>query len=185
MPKYNVPAPNGKTYAVDMPAGTNEDAIKAAAYELYQKDEQRRMMEEYGPGAGELFTRGVKRGFKQMGSTLGDIIPAMAGSALGFKDYAKGQMQEAADTQAEIQRDMPAEFTSYKQADTLGNAGRYLAETVGEQFPNILTSLIPGVGAGAIAGRTAASAAGKALLAQAAERGLAGEAAEQFEQQGL
>lgn len=185
MPKYKVPAPNGKDYVVEVPAGTDTAAIQAAAYQLYEQDELKNMHEEYGPGAGELFTRGVKRGFKQLGSTLTDIIPAMAGSALGFEDYAKGQMQEAADTQAEIQRDMPAEFTSYKQADTLGNAGRYAAETFGEQFPNILTSLIPGMGAGAIAGRTAASAAGKALLAQAAERGLAGEAAEQFVASGL
>jgi len=168
-------------------AGDTESAKILADYIRGSRASADEMMAGVRPEytTGEAFSKGVKRGFKQMGSALGDVVPAMVGSAFGAEDYAKGQMQEAADTQAEIQRDMPAEFTSYKQVDSPGKAVRYFAETAGEQFPNILTSLIPGVGAGAIAGRTAASAAGKALLAQAAERGLAGEAAEQFVASGL
>jgi hypothetical protein len=35
------------------------------------------------------FTRGVSRGTKELGSTFGDVIPAMVGKSLGFEDYAK------------------------------------------------------------------------------------------------
>jgi hypothetical protein len=129
---------------------------------------------------GEAFSKGVKRGFKQMGSTLGDILPAMAAKGLGFEDYAKRQMEEAAATQEEIAREMPAQYTSYKQIEGLGSAAGYAAETIGEQVANILTALIPGAGAEAVAGRAALSGVTKAALAQASERGLAGEAAEQF-----
>lgn len=134
---------------------------------------------------GETVSKGVKRGFKQMGSALGDVVPAMAGSALGFKDYAKGQMAEAAETQKEIDRQYAPQYKSYKDVHGIGDAGRYALESIAEQIPNIITALIPGVGAEAIAGRMAATTVAKGLASQAAAKGLVGEAAEQFIAQGV
>jgi hypothetical protein len=46
--------------------------------------------------------RAVARGAKQTGSLLGDVLPAMAASAVGADEYAARQMAEAAETQKEI-----------------------------------------------------------------------------------
>jgi hypothetical protein len=52
----------------------------------------------FGEMAGKAFTRGTKR----LGSTFGDIIPAMGAKALGFEEYAQKQLGEAAETEQEI-----------------------------------------------------------------------------------
>ena len=185
MPIYRVTAPNGKTYRVEGPANADPEDLKLAAYNQVEQEDVARMQKEYGPTTGEIFGQGIKRGFKQMGSALGDVIPAMAGSALGFTDYAKGQMAEAAQTQQEIANEMPAVYGSYKDIHGVGDAAKYTLETIGEQIPNIIMALIPGVGAEAIAGRMAATTVAEGLATQAVAKGLAGEAAEQFIAQGV
>ena len=136
-------------------------------------------------GLGETFTRGVSRGAKQLGVIGGDVIPAMFGKALGFEDYAQAQMEEAAESQRRIATERPAVFESYKQVESPYQALQFGLEVIGEQIPNIATSLIPGVGGGVIAGRAALSSVGKSLATQAAERGLAGEAATTFVMEGM
>lgn len=133
-------------------------------------------------GLGETFTRGVKRGTQQLGIIGGDVIPAMAGKALGFEDYAQAQMREAEESQRKLR---PAVFESYKQVESPYQALQFGLEVIGEQIPNIATSLIPGIGGGVIAGRAALSSVGKSLATQAAERGLAGEAATAFVAEGM
>jgi hypothetical protein len=78
---------------------------------------------------------------------------------LGFDEYAKRQMEEAADTQKEIAARYRPEVESYKDVKDLGSAGTYFVETLGEQLPNLLTSLIPGGIGGTIARRGAVAAA--------------------------
>ena len=41
------------------------------------------------------FTGGASRGFSRLGSTFTDIIPAIAGSAVGNEEYALEQLAEA------------------------------------------------------------------------------------------
>lgn len=104
-------------------------------------------------GYGEMFTRGVKRGAMQVGSAFGDIIPAMGAKALGFDEYAQRQMQEAKDTEDEIQRKYPAQYKSIDDVKGPQDWFGFGLETVAEQVPNIATSMIPGgIGAG-IAGK--------------------------------
>lgn len=134
---------------------------------------------------GEIVSRGVTRGAKQLGSALGDVLPAIVGSGLGFKDYAKRQMDEAAQTQEEIQATNAPQFTSYKQVEGLGSAAMYGLETISEQIPNLLTSLIPGVGIEAIAARTIAADAAKGFAVRAAEKGLVGDAAKAYVAKGV
>ena len=53
---------------------------------------------------GEQASRAWTRGTKQLGSTFGDIIPAMAASAVGADEYAAKQMAEAKATQEELNK---------------------------------------------------------------------------------
>jgi hypothetical protein len=135
----------------------------------------------YGEQASRAFTRGTK----QLGSTFGDIIPAMGAKALGFDEYAEKQMGEAKATQEEINKYYAPQYGKLSDVKGISDAPGFVLETLVEQIPNILTSLIPGVGLQAVAARTAANGIAKNLAVQAAERGLAGEAASTFVAQGV
>lgn len=185
MPIYRVQAPNGKIYRIEGPPNADQNTLFGFAQQQFEADELRRMQKEYGPGILETFGRGVKRGAGELASTVTDVIPAAIGSALGFEDYAREQMKEAADKRAAREAEAPPLFPSYKDVEGIRDVPKFVAETIGEQVANIGTSLIPGVGVGAFAGRSAATATAKGLAAQAAQRGLTGEAAEQFVARGL
>jgi hypothetical protein len=185
MPIYRVQAPNGKIYKVEGPENADPNTLFSFVQQQVETDDARRLQKEYGPGVLGTFGRGVKRGAGELASTVTDIIPAAIGSALGFEDYAKEQLKEAADKRAAREAEAPTMFRSYKEVEGIGDVPRFVAETVGEQVANIGTALVPGVGFGALAGRSAATAAARGLTAQAAQRGLAGEAAEQFVARGL
>lgn len=116
---------------------------------------------------GEMVSRGLTRGAKRLGSTFGDIIPAMGASALGFEDYAKKQLGEAAATEAEIQRYYRPQYGSLEDVKDISDFPGFALETIAEQAPNIATSLVPGVGAGALAARAGAGMAGKMAAANA------------------
>ena len=147
-------------------------------YESYQKTQQPEPTKDTGllDMTGRAFTRGVK----QLGSTLGDVLPAMVGSAVGADEFAKRQMEEAAATQKEIQEKYAPRYKSYRDVEGIGDVLPYILETGVEQIPNIASVLVPGgvagLGGRAIAGR----AATEAVASRAAAKGLEGEAAAQF-----
>ena len=116
---------------------------------------------------GEMASRAFTRGAKRLGSAFGDIIPAMGASALGFEDYAKKQLEEAAATEAEIQRYYRPQYPDLASVKGIGDVPGFALETIAEQVPNLATSLIPGVGAGALAARAGAGMAGKVAAANA------------------
>jgi hypothetical protein len=158
--------------------GTPEFDTVAKAYRLARQEES---AELEGPSSGEMLaqlkpdytfgeaiSKGFTRGKKQLSSALGDVLPAMAARGLGFDEYAQEQMEEAAQTQQEIAREYAPQVQSYKDVAGPRDALMYAAETISEQVPNILTSLVPGVGTGALMARTAASAATKAAAQNAA-----------------
>jgi len=185
MPIYRVQAPNGKIYKVEGPDDADPNTLFSFVQQQLEGEETRRLQKEYGPGIFKTFTQGVGRGAGELGSLVTDIIPAMAGSALGFEDYAKEQLAEAAQKRQARELEAPPVFRSYKDVEGFGDALKFGAEVIGEQIPNIATSLIPGVGGGVLAGRAALTTAGKALATQAAERGLVGEAATAFVAEGM
>ena len=90
-------------------------------------------------GLGELFTRGVERGYERAKSTFGDVLPAMVGSAFGADEYAKRQMEEARASQEALERRLPAMYKSYKDIGGLKDFLGYAAETLGEVTPDIAT----------------------------------------------
>jgi hypothetical protein len=110
-------------------------------------------------GLGQIAKRGFMRSMGETGIALGDTLPAMAGSALGYEDYAKEQMAEAAKSREELEAKYPTRFKSYKDVGGLREGAEYVAETLGELTPSVATSLIPGVGLEAVGGRLAARSA--------------------------
>lgn len=129
---------------------------------------------------GEMAKRAFTRGAKRLGSTFGDVIPAMGAKALGFDEYAQKQMGEAAETEKEIAKYYAPQYESTANVKGLGDVPGFALETVIEQIPNIVTSIIPGVGVGAIAARTGLTAVGKTLALDGIKKGLTGEALTQF-----
>jgi hypothetical protein len=108
---------------------------------------------------GEMLKKSVTRGAKQLGSTFGDVIPAMGASALGFDEYAAKQMQEAQDTQKEINEYYAPQYRSTGDVKGIGDFPGFALETIAEQVPNIATALVPGGIGGVLARRAGVSAA--------------------------
>lgn len=107
--------------------------------------------------------RALARGAKQTGSLLGDVLPAMAASAVGADEYAARQMAEAAETQKEIEQKYGARYKSLEDVKGIGDYLPFALETALEQVPGMATALVPGAGLGAVGGRMAATAAAKKL----------------------
>jgi hypothetical protein len=113
-------------------------------------------------GIGTLLKRGFMRGLGETGIALGDTLPAMVGSALGFDEYAQRQLGEADASRQALEAKYPTQFKSYTEVESPYEGAQFIAETLGELGPTALTALIPGVGAGAVGSRLAASGAMKA-----------------------
>jgi hypothetical protein len=136
-------------------------------------------------GFGEMASKALTRGTKRLGSTFGDIIPAMGAKALGFEEYAQKQLGEAAETEQEIAKYYAPQYPELKEVKGISDVPGFFLETIVEQIPNIATSIIPGVGAGVIAARTGLTSLGKSLAVQGAEKGLAGRELAEFVAQGM
>jgi hypothetical protein len=136
-------------------------------------------------GFGEMASKALTRGTKRLGTTFGDVIPAMGAKALGFDEYAKKQLEEAKATEEEIAKYYAPQYPELGKVKGISDIPGFALETIVEQIPNIATSLVPGVGAGAIAARTGLTSLGKSLMVQGAERGLAGRELTEFVAQGM
>lgn len=119
-------------------------------------------------GFGETISRGASRGFTRLGSTFGDVIPAIVASGLGFDDYAKEQLGEAAQTEQELARTNAPEFQSYKDVEGVGDALKFASQVGSEQLANLATAIVPGVGLGGLAARGAAGTAAQIAAKKAA-----------------
>jgi len=148
--------------------------------EGFTPQEFKKANENYG-----TFMSAVKRGGKSTGSLIADFLPAMGADLLAkiapesfkpaLEQYREKQMQEAAKTQEEM-RLLPAEFESYQDIKSPLDALNYAKEAVGESIPSMLPGLVTG-GAGAVLGRGAIEAAGKAAGNLASKEYLASQAA--------
>lgn len=114
-------------------------------------------------GIGTLLKRGFMRGMGETGIALGDVLPALGASALGFDDYAQRQMEEADVSRQALEAKYPTQFKSYTEIDNPYEALQYGAETIGELGPTALASIIPGAGFGVAGTRLAAAAAMRAI----------------------
>jgi len=97
-----------------------EDELKARYAELAQRAAEAAASKfEYKPdyrelGLGQLIKGGFNRSMSAIGSGITDVVPAMIGSALGYEDYAKEQMAEAAAKRQRAELENPTGFRSYK-----------------------------------------------------------------------
>lgn len=177
MAQYEFKAPDGKTYLFKGPSGLTQSDVDLFGKNYFRVEEPQVMPAAPVKKPETGFIPSIKRGAAQTGVLLGDILPAMAGKAVGADEYAAQQLQEAAKSQEEIAKKYPAEVPSYTDIKGVGDALTYAKEAVGEALPSLVPSLFTG-GAASILGRgavvAAQSAAEKAVLAQAA-KGLAGE----------
>lgn len=120
------------------------------------------------PGLMSLMGSGFKRSVGESVIGLTDVLPAMGANALGFNDYARGQMDEALVARDELHKKYPVQFKSYQDANTLGKKAGYVAETLGEVGGSALGTITPGLGAGMLGARLAAKSALKQGLSTAA-----------------
>ena len=133
--------------------------------------------ENYG-----TFMSAVKRGGKNIGSLIGDFLPAMGADLLekiapdSFKPqieaFKQKQFEEAAATQEEIAKTLPAKYGSYEDVGGPLEALGYAKEAIGEAIPSFLPGLITG-GIGSVVSRGAVAAAGQAASQAAKNRVLA------------
>jgi hypothetical protein len=138
-------------------AGNTEDAQKLADYARALQSQSQPTGPDYS--LGELASTSLKRGFKQTSSLVGDVIPALGLSALGFDEAAEQQMMEARATQEAIQRDLPAQFPSFRDVQWTNplDVGKFVVEAMGENA----TNLIPVLGLGAYGTKVGANIASK------------------------
>ena len=91
-------------------------------------------------GIGTLLKEGFMRGMGETGIALGDTLPAMGASALGFDEYAQRQLGEAQESRAALEAKYPTQFRSYTEIESPYEALQYGAETLGELGPTALTA---------------------------------------------
>jgi len=175
MATFEIQMPDGGIYQVEAPEGTTD--TQAYQYALSQVPPPKKEV-----GLGEAFGIGLERGVGRFGSTITDIIPALAGSAVGADEYAQRQLEEAAAKEAALPA---AVFDSYKDVGGVGDAAKFVLETVGEQVPNLGlalgTALTGGAAAPALLGgralatKAATEAAKKEALKLVAKQSAAGQ----------
>ena len=170
MATYQVQGPDGKNISVEGPENaTDDELIQVAARDYYSNPANIEKKYTTGQTLGKAFDRGKRR----LGSTFGDLIPAIGGSVLGFDEYAEKQLDEAEQSEAYIQRNLAPKYPSFKDVDGVGSALEFAGETVFEQFPNLASMLITG-GIGFGAARVGAAKLGAKALAKRQARGQAG-----------
>ena len=94
----------GKVYNFEGPDGLPVDAVKMLASDYFNLMQEPEAPPAPVKKAETGFIPSIKRGAAQTGMLFGDILPAMAGKAIGADEYAAQQMQEAAKTQEEIEK---------------------------------------------------------------------------------
>ena len=167
---------------VSFPDGTPDEEIQQRVANFVKRN-------TYAPdyreqGLGSLVAGGFKRAASGLGSTITDTLPALAGSAFGFDEYAKEQLAEAAEKRKQAEMENPTGFKSYKDVRGVGDVPGFVAETIGEFGPDIL-GLLTGAGAGAVVGKKVATKGVEKLATDKAaetiaKRGLTGEAADEY-----
>lgn len=173
MPIVNIP-----NYGpVSFPDNMSPDEVKARTQNI---EETVAKQFDYQPdyrnmGLGQIFSGGLHRSLSGLGTAVTDVLPAMVGSALGYDEYAKKKLADAAASQAETEAQYPTAYKSFKDIGSLGNVVGYGAEALGGLATDI-AAMFTGAGAGAAIGKRVALGGIERL---AAERLAAGQVAKE------
>ena len=177
MPRVTIPGIGDVNFPDNMP----RDEIMSRA-EAMQLEAQGPKYDARDLPTSELIKGGFSRGIEGLKGTVFDLIPAMAGSFVGAKPYAKAQLEEYGKRMAEEEMAHPTAYKSVSDVGGISDVLPFAAETLGEIGPDIL-SFIGGAGIGAQTVKQAAKSSVKSAIEKqaaeyAAKRGLVGEAAE-------
>ena len=127
MAKFTVASPSGKEYVVEAPNNASDSEILEYARNQLGYGEpqgpQRSLM-----GATKA---ALSRSAQNVGIGLTDDLPALAGAAFGFDDYARKQLEEGQKARERLNVLNPREVESYKNVDSFGKGATYIAETIG------------------------------------------------------
>jgi hypothetical protein len=176
MPRVTIPGVGD----VQFPDTMSRDEIMSRATAMQQQQPSLPTLDPRDLPMGELVKGGFGRGIEGLKGTALDLIPALAGSMVGQKDYAREQLKEYAARMAAEEEINPTAYKSYKDVQGLGDVIPFAAETLGEIGPDVL-SFIGGAGLGVQAGKYAAKRGTKELGETIAKRGLTDEAAAALE----
>ena len=125
------------------------------------------------PSVGDIFDASLTRGAENVASTLQDDLPAYLASIFGQDEYAAAQIEEGRARRQAAAEASPAQYGSYKDVESIGDAVGFVAEKFGENVPilgglaaSALTGAVaaPLLGVGAAAGAGIASALGSYSL---------------------
>jgi len=176
MPIINI-APYGPVRFSD---ALSEDELRRKIEAVRAKGEQEQSQKyKFDPreelSLGQQFKGGAKRAFTGIGSLATDVLPAIGGSLLGFEDYAREQMAEAAEKRRAAELESPTAYRKLSDIRGIGDVPGFLAETLGEGAVDIASLLVPG-GAGSVIGRRlaqrGAAEAGEQIAGRIARRGV-------------
>jgi hypothetical protein len=128
---------------------------------------------------GRQFTNSLNRGIGGLGAT-GSELMGLGAAGLGFDEAANRYLAEGKAKRQELEEKYPTSYSSLSGIRGPSDVAGFIAESVGENLPNVGLMALTG-GAGSFAARGAAKYGVEAAAARAAaERGLAGEAAEAY-----
>jgi hypothetical protein len=178
MPRVEIPGVGIVNFPDNMP----RDEIMTRA-EAMQSKSITPLFDPKDMPASELIKGGFSRGIEGLKGTAFDLLPALAGSMVGQKDYAKQQIQEYRDRMAAEEAINPTAYKGIKDIQGIGDFGGFVAETAGELAPDILSFLL-GTGVGTTIGKGLATAGAKKAIEKraatlVAKEGLEGAAAKE------
>lgn len=103
------------------------------------------------PSVGDIFDASLTRGAENVASTLQDDLPAYLASIFGQDEYAAAQIEEGRARRQAAAEASPAQYGSYKDVESIGDAVGFVAEKFGENVP-----ILGGLAASALTGAVAA-----------------------------
>ena len=113
------------------------------------------------PGA---ISRGLTTGIETTKGLLGEALPALFQSALGYDEAAQKNLLQYQERMKKLEESGLGSRVRMGDIEGLGSLLSFAGESLGEAIPSIATALIPGVGLGA----AGASTLGRAAVSKAA-----------------
>ena len=176
MPVLNVPNYGPVSFPDDMP----QDEIQEHANTISNKYAYKPDYSQQGIGT--IASNAVQRGIASLVGPTATGLEALAGSALGFKDFGKQKLEQAAQEQQAIEEAHPTAYKSYHDIKGIGDVPAYLAENIGEMAPDLAAMMLSG-GVGSAIAKRGTAAAIEAASSEAAKKA-AIEAAQKLGQRG-
>ena len=141
-------APDGRTFKIDTDKGWDKDKILAWAAKEYPDFYKSDQADQGPPSIADTFGSSLARGAGELGAYVGDILPGIAGKALGFEEFGKRNIAEGEQRLRDLASQYPNAIQSISNIGGVGDAARYVSGLLGSAAPSTAVGL-GGAGAGA------------------------------------